>query len=131
MPFRSLGEGGSTIDGSNPKWLTTPMAKQQGILNDTDLDKIGAMIDLRFDLKVKNELEKIIDDRLGNLPTKDEFTKQLSEFLKTSQDKSEEEDVHDLQHKNLGKDTTKLQQQVQHLFKTFEIKDPTEVAISI
>jgi len=107
------------------------MAKQQGMLNDTDLDKIGAMIDLRFDLKVKNELEKIIDDRLSNLPTKDEFTKQLSKFLKTSQDKSEEEDVHDLQHENLGKDTTKLKQQVQHLFKTFEIIDPTEVAISI
>ena len=98
------------------------MAKQQGMLNDTDLDKIGAMIDLRFDLKVKNELEKIIDDRLSNLPTKDEFTKQLSKLLKAVNDKEDSNKVHKKTHRNLGTDTTILKQQVKHLYTTFNIK---------
>jgi len=33
-------------------------------------------------------------------------------------------------HSNLGEDVPKIQQQIQHLFKTFEIKDPTSVVAS-
>ena len=76
----------------------------------------------------KEELGQALLDNNKYLPSKDEFSKQMSNLLKAVQDKNEEKDVHDLQHENLGKDTTKLKQQVQHLFKTFEIKDPTEVA---
>jgi len=34
-------------------------------------------------------------------------------------------------HNDLGEDIPKLQKQVQHLLKTFEIQDPVEVAVSI
>jgi len=107
------------------------MTKQQGLLTETDLIKIGNLIDTRLDAKLSDfATRKELTEAISHLPTKDEFTKQLSEFLKTSQDKSEEEDVHNLQHENLGKDTTKLKQQVKHLFKTFEIEDPTSVVTS-
>ena len=127
------------------------MATQKGLLTETDLIKIGNLIDAKLDVKLdqklanyptKAELDQILEtklekkleakleEKIGKLPTKDEFTQQLSEALKSIQDKSEEEDVHDLQHENLGKDTTKLKQQVQHLFNTFEIKDPTDVVPS-
>lgn len=111
------------------------MQKQQGMLNNTDLDKIAKLFDLRFELKARDEIKKIVKEEIktevGKLPTKDEFTKQMSKLLKAVEDKENKGLVHDNLHKDLGTDTTRLKQQMQHLFKTFEIEDPTVLAVSI
>ena len=110
----------STIDDDNPKCFTTLMTKQKGsILTKPDYDEIRRV--------VREEVTELT----ANLPTKDEFTKQMTQLLKAIKEKENKGLVHDDLHTNLGKDTAKLKQQVQPLFKTFEIKGPTEVAISI
>ena len=78
----------------------------------------------------KEELGQALLDNNKYLPSKDEFSKQMSNLLKAVQDKSEEKDTHDARHLSLTSDNIKLKQQVKHLFKTFEIIDPTEVVPS-
>jgi len=107
------------------------MTKQQGMLNDTDLDKIGAMFDSRFELKVKEEIRKIVKEELGQFPTKKEYFDTMDDLMKEIKAARADLAAHKMSHENIEEDTSKLKQQVQHLFKTFEIKDPTEVAISI
>jgi hypothetical protein len=96
------------------------MAKTNGsVLNKVDYDEIDKRI------------RDAIDERLSNIPTKDEAMADKLEILAAINKKDENDAAHKMLHENLGEDVPKLQQQVQHLFKTFEIKDPTEVAVSI
>lgn len=97
----------------------------------TKSDRTKLIEEMKEVFVTKEELGQAFIDNNVHLPSKDDFTKQMSELLKAVQDKENKGLVHDDLHANLGKDTTKLKQQVQHLFKTFEIVDPTEVAISI
>lgn len=80
--------------------------------------------------EIRRVVREEVTELTSNLPTKDEFTKQITKLLKAVEDKENKGLVHDNLHTNLGKDTTKLKQQVQHLFKTFEIVDPTSVVPS-
>ena len=96
----------------------------------TKSDRTKLIQEMEEKFVTKEELGQALIDNNAYLPSKDDFTKQMSNLLKAVQDKNEEKDVHDLQHENLGKDTTKLKQQVKHLFKTFEIEDPTSVVTS-
>ena len=124
------------------------MTQQQGLLTETDLIKIGNLIDTRLDAKLSDyatkkeltkvisklptkeyidqildsKLEKKLEEKIGKLPTKDEFTKQMSKLLKAVNDKEDSDKVHKKTHRNLGTDTTILKQQVKHLYTTFNIK---------
>ena len=70
-------------------------------------------------------------EALSHLPDNDKFTTTMSEILAAVNKKDENDAAHKMLHENIGEDVPKLQQQVQYLFKTFEIVDPTEVAVSI
>jgi hypothetical protein len=98
------------------------MAKQVGLLTETDLIKIGNLIDARLDVK--------LEQKMANYPTKEEAIADKAEILAAIKDFKDEDKAHKMLHSNLGEDVPKLQQQVKHLFKTFEIVDPTEVVPS-
>jgi len=97
----------------------------------TKSDRSKLIEEMKEVFVTKEELGQALLDNNKYLPSKDDFAKQMSELLKAVEDKENKGLVHDNLHANLGKDTTKLKQQVQHLFKTFEIEDPTDVAVSI
>lgn len=101
------------------------------MLTKSDLQNIQSIVRSEVKQEVAEQLDAKLTEKLAFLPTKDEFYEQMSKVLKAVEDKENKGLAHDDLHTNLGKDTTKLKQQVQHLFKTFEIVDPTEVAISI
>ncbi len=78
-----------------------------------------------------------LDNKLANYATKDDLTKLRQdmigdkvEILAAINKKDENDTAHQMLHQYLGDDVPKLQQQVHHRFKTFEIKDPTEVVPS-
>ena len=103
------------------------MGKQQGILTQVDLDKIHNLIDASLDVK--------LDLKLANYATKENLTKlrqdmlgDKAEILAAINNRESEGLAHDSQHKNLATDTTRLKQQVHHLFNNFKLADPTEVA---
>ncbi|MEI8232857.1 MAG: hypothetical protein WCG44_03880 [bacterium] len=109
------------------------MTKQQGLLTETDLIKIGNLIDARLEVK----LDQKFDEKLASFATKADLTQlrqdmlgDKSEILGAINKNEENEAGHKMLHENLGEDVPKLQQQVKHLFKTFEIVDPTEVVPS-
>lgn len=108
------------------------MATQKGVLNETDLNKISKLIDARLDLKLDDySTKQDLKEAISHLPTKDEFYNKMDEVLGEFQKMREDFAAHKMSHENIQEDTSKLKQQVQHLFKTFEIKDPTEVVVSI
>lgn len=98
-------------------------------LTKTDRTKLIQEMEDKF--VTKEELANALADLVQQLPSRDEINGQLSEILGAINKKDENDAGHKMLHSNLGEDVPKLQQQVQHLFKTFEIKDPTEVAVSI
>lgn len=100
------------------------MAKQKtSILTQPDYAEIRRV--------VREEVDELLKKRLANIPTQDQATADKVEILAAINDLKNEDKAHKKLHMNLGTEVPKLQQQVQHLFKTFEIEDPTEVAISI
>ena len=116
----------SKIDYHYPKCFNVAMTKQQGLLTETDLIKIGNLIDARLDVK----LDQKFDEKLAGYATKEDVIAFKTEILGAINKKEENEAGHKMLHENLGEDVPKLQQQVKHLFKTFEIVDPTEVVPS-
>jgi predicted nuclease with TOPRIM domain len=107
------------------------MAKQQGMLNDTDLGKISNLIDARLDLKLDDySTKQDLKEAISHLPTKDEFYNKMDEVLGEVQKMREDFAAHKMSHEHIEEDTSKLKQQVKHLFTTFEIKDPIEVVPS-
>ena len=106
----------SKIDGSNQKWLTMNMAKQNGsVLNKVDYDEIGKRI------------RDAIDEKFAFLPTKKEYFETSDTIIKELKAIREDFAAHESSHERIDEDTSKLKKQVKHLFKTFEILDPTEV----
>lgn len=67
---------------------------------------------------------------LKQFATKEDLIAFKLEILGAINKKNENDLAHTMLHENLGDDVPKLQKQVQHLFKTFEIKDPTTVTAS-
>jgi len=102
------------------------MAKQQGLLTETDLIKIGNLIDTRLEAK----LDQKFDEKLAGYATKEDVMAFKTEILGAINKKDEDDAGHKMLHNNLGEDVPKLQKQVRQLFKTFEIADPTEVVPS-
>lgn len=99
------------------------MAKQKGsILTKPDYDEIRRV--------VREEVAEQIELRTSNLPTKKEFFDTSDKILAEIQGMRLDFAAHKSMHEDLDKDIPKLQKQVQHLFKTFEIIDPTEVVPS-
>lgn len=103
------------------------MAKQSGILTESDLIKIGNLIDTRLELK----LDQKLDQKMADYPTKQQAMADKTEILKAISDFKNEDQAHKQLHSDLGEDIPKIQKQIQHLFKTFEIIDPTEATVSI
>jgi len=101
----------------------TKQGNRGGILTETDLDKIGKLIDARLDVK--------LDQKMTDYPTKEAAMADKIEILAAINDFKSEDKAHKQLHNDLGEDIPKLQKQVQHLLKTFEIQDPVEVAVSI
>lgn len=96
------------------------MTKQKGsILTKPDYDEIRRV--------VREEVTELT----SNLPTKKEYFETSDTIIKELKAIREDFAAHKSMHEDLDKDIPKLQKQVQHLFKTFEIVDPTEVAVSI
>ncbi len=96
------------------------MTKQNGMLTEADLIKLGNLIDARLEVK----LEQI----MANYPTKEEAMADKIEILKAISDFKNEDMAHKQLHTELGEDIPKIKKQIHHIFKTFEIQDPTESA---
>ena len=104
------------------------MTTQKGTLNEIDLDKIAGLIDLRFELKAQVEIERIIEEKLSFLPTKEEFYNKMDEVLSEVKGIREELAAHKMSHERIDDDTTTLKQQVKHLYDTLEIETPVNPA---
>jgi len=113
----------STIDFTYPKCFNVVMT-----LTKSDRAKI---IDKMKEIFVtKEELGTAIANLVKQLPSKKEQMADKIEILTAIKDLKSEDKAHKMLHSNLGEDVPKIQQQIQHLFKTFEIKDPTSVVAS-
>lgn len=99
------------------------MTKQNGMLTEADLIKLGNLIDARLDVK--------LEQKMANYPTKEEAMADKTEILKAISDFKNEDMAHKQLHNDLGEDIPKIKKQIQHIFKTFEIQDPTEPAVAV
>ncbi len=104
------------------------MKAQNGTLNEIDLDRIARLIDLRFELKARVEIAKMIDEKISFLPTKDEFYQKMDEVLSEVKGMREEFAAHKGSHERIDEDTATLKQQVKHLYDTLEIETPVNPA---
>ncbi len=100
------------------------MTNQKGMLTEADLIKLGNLIDARLEVK----LDQKLDQKMANYPTKKEAMADKTEILKAISDFKNEDLAHKQLHIELGEDIPKIKKQIQHIFKTFEIIDPTELA---
>ena len=100
------------------------MTNQKGMLTEADLIKLGNLIDARLEVK----LDQKLDQKMANYPTKEEAMADKIEILKAISDFKNEDLAHKQLHTELGEDIPKIKKQIQHIFKTFEIIDPTELA---
>lgn len=92
------------------------MTKQGGsVLNKVDYDEI--------DKRVRDT----IDEKISNLPTKKEYFDTMDELMKEIKAARSDLAAHGMSHDHINEDNSRLKQQVKHIFKTFEINDPTEV----
>lgn len=104
------------------------MAKQKGsILTKVDYDEIRRV--------VKEEVKELISetatkDQVAHLPTKDEFYEKMDQVLGEVKAMREDFAAHKSSHERIDEDASKLKKQVKHLFKTFEIVNPTEAVPS-
>lgn len=105
--------------------------KQKGILSPIDLDNLRFIIRQEVSEEVAFQLEQQLTEKLAFLPTKDEFFSKMDQVLGEVQKMREDFAAHKMSHERIDEDTSKLKKQVKHLFTTFEIKDPIEVAASI
>lgn len=106
------------------------MAKQQATLNQTDLSNLKALIRQELSEEIAIQLEEKLDEKLGFLPTKDEFFSKVDQVLGEVQKMREDFAAHLSTHDRITEDTSRLKTQVNHLYQTFEIKDPTKVVVS-
>lgn len=95
------------------------MTKQgRSVLNKVDYDEI--------DKRVRDT----IDEKISNLPTKKEYFDTMDELMKEIKAARSDLAAHGMSHEHIKEDTSRLKKQVKHIFKTFEINDPTEVVPS-
>lgn len=114
----------SKIDYPYPKCFNLLMTPNKRSLNQADVDFL--VKEMKHHFVSKEELK----EALSHLPDNDKFTTTMSEILAAVNKKDENDAAHKMLHENIGDDVPKLQQQVKHIFKTFEIIDPTEVVPS-
>ncbi len=66
------------------------MAKQQGLLTETDLVKIGNLIDAKLEVKLEQKLEEKLnqklDEKFAHYPTKEEAMADKAEILAAIKD---------------------------------------------
>lgn len=96
----------------------------------TKSDRTKLIEEMKEVFVTKEELGTAIADLVKQLPSRDEINGQLSEILGAINKKDENDAGHKMLHSNLGEDVPRIKQQVKHIFKTFEINDPTEVVPS-
>ncbi len=90
------------------------------MLTEADLIKLGNLIDARLEVK--------LEQKMANYPTKEEAMADKIEILKAINDFKNEDRAHKQLHTELGEDIPIIKKQIHHIFKTFEIQDPTESA---
>ena len=101
------------------------MTPNKRSLTQADVDFL--VEEMKHHFATKSELEEKIKD----FATREDLIAFKTEILGAINKKDENDAAHKMLHENIGEDVPKLQKQVQHPFKTFEIVDHTEVAVSI
>jgi len=96
----------------------------------TKSDRTKLIEEMKGVFVTKEELGTAISDLVKQLPSKQEQMTDKLEILTAVKDLKNEDKAHKMLHSNLGEDVPKLKQQVKHLFKTFEIEDPTSLVAS-
>ncbi len=102
------------------------MSKQKSLLTPQDFENIRLIVREEVAAEVGSQL----DEKVGNLPTKDQYYSTMDNLMKEIKGARSDLAAHGMSHENIKEDTSKLKQQVNHIFKTFEINDPTEVVPS-
>lgn len=62
-------------------------------LDKDDLSAIGELIDVRINYALDNKLNQMLDEKIGSLPTKDEFYAETLKILKKLEDIEIEKDI--------------------------------------
>jgi len=97
-----------------------PIKKKQSTLSSTDFDQIRTIVSEAVAIEVSGQL----GEKLAFLPTKDEFYTKMDEVLGEVKGMREEFAAHVSSHDEIETDLTKIKQNVDHLYKIFEVEKP-------
>jgi hypothetical protein len=104
------------------------MAKQQkSLLSANDLDSFRKIVRQEVSEEIAIQLEEKLNEKLGYLPTKDEFYEKMDQILGEVQAMREDFAAHKSTHEDLDKDIPNLEHKVKHLYKIFEVEEPADV----